>query len=123
MRDEGVDFGFVIGGAARAIEGFVVTEERDDRVGLEVEKPLVRRGEKSLAVMLGIFGVELVGAGEGPLTSAGGVRAEGGGVAGAAHVAYDEVLVRKAELQLGLKATVVGVAFGKAVADEDDAFT
>ena len=123
MRDEGVNLGFIVGGAARAIEGLVVTEERDDRVGLQVEEPLIRRGEETFAVVLGVFGMELVGTRKGPLAGAGGVRTEGRGVAGAAHVAHDEVLIREAELQLGLKATVVGVAFGKAVADEDDPFT
>ena len=98
MRDEGVDFGFVVGGAARAVEGFVITEERDDRVGLQVEEPLVGRGEEAFAVMLSVFGVELIGSREGPLAGAGGVRAEGRGVARATHVADDEVLVGEAEL-------------------------
>ena len=98
MRDEGIDFGFVVGGAARAVEGFVVAEERDDRVGLQVEEPLVGRGEESFAVMLGVFGVELVGAREGPLAGASGVRAEGRGVARAAHITHDQVLVGEAEL-------------------------
>ena len=98
MRDERIDFGFVVGGAARAVEGFVITEECDDGVGLQMEEPLVGRGEESFAVMLGVFGMELVGAREGPLAGAGGVRAEGRGVARATHVADDEVLVGEAEL-------------------------
>ena len=98
MRDEGIDFGFVVRGTAGPVEGFVVTEERDDRIGLEVVEPLVRRGEKALAVMLGVFGVELLGAREGPLTGAGRVRTECRGIAGAAHVAYNQVLVGEAEL-------------------------
>ena len=98
MRDERIDFGFVVGGAARAVEGFVITEERDDRVGLQVEEPLVGRGEEAFAVMLSVFGVELIGSREGPLAGAGGVRAEGRGVARATHVADDEVLVGEAEL-------------------------
>ena len=98
VRDEGVDFGFVVGGAARAVEGFVITEERDDGVGLQMEEPLVGRGEEAFAVMLGVFGMELVGTREGPLAGAGGVRAEGRGIARATHVADDEVLCREAEL-------------------------
>ena len=121
MDDEGVDLGFVVGGAAGAVEGFIVAEERDDGIRLEVEEPLVRGGEEALAVMLGVFGVELLGSREGPLAGAGGVRAEGRGVAGAAHVAHDESLLREAELELGLEATIVGVAFGETVADKDDA--
>ena len=122
VDDESVDLGFVVGGAARAIEGFVVAEERDDGVGLEVEEPLVGRGEETFAVMLGVFGMELLGTREGPLAGARGVRTERRGVAGAAHVADDEVLLREAELELGLEAAVVGVALGEAVTDEDDTF-
>ena len=121
VDDEGVDFGFVIGGAAGSVEGFVVAEERDDGVGLEVEEPLVGRGEETFAVMLGVFGVELLGTREGPLAGARGVRTERRGVAGAAHVADDEVLLREAELELGLEAPIVGVALGETVADEDHA--
>ena len=122
MRDERIDFGFVVGGAARAVEGFVITEERDDCVGLQMEEPLVGRGEESFAVMLGVFGVEFLGAREGPLAGAGWVRAEGRGVARAAHITHDQVLVGEAELELGLEAAVVGIAFGETVADEDHAF-
>jgi len=122
VDDEGVDFGFVVGGAAGAVERLVVAEERDDGVGLQVEEPLVRRGEEALAVVLRIFGMELVGAREGPLAGPRRVRAEGRGVAGATHVTHEELLLREAEMQFGLKTSVVGVALGEAVADEDDAF-
>ena len=122
VAHEGVHFGFVVGGAAGAVERLVVTEERDDGVGLQVEEPLVRRGEEALAVMLRIFGVELVSAREGPLAGARRVRAEGRGVAGTTHIAHEELLTREAEVQFGLKAAIVGVALGEAVADEDDAF-
>jgi len=66
--------------------------------------------------------MELVGAREGPLAGARRVRAEGRGVAGAAHVADEELLLREAEVQFGLEAAVVGVALGETVADEDHAF-
>ena len=122
VLDEGVELGFVVGGAGGPVEGFVIAEEGDDGVGLQVEQPLVRRGEESFAVMLRVFGMELLGAGEGPLAGAGGVRAEGGSVARTAHVAHDEVLFREAELQLGLETAIVSVAFGEAVADEDHMF-
>ena len=121
VGDEGVDFGFIVGGAAGAVERFVIAEERDDGVGLQMEEPLVRSGEEALAVMLGVFGVELLGAREGPLAGASRVRTEGRGVARAAHVTHKELLLREAEVEFGLEATVVGVAFGEAVADEDHA--
>ena len=47
--------------------------------------------------------------------------AEAGGVARAAHVANDELMGGVPEMELGLEASVVHVAFGKAVADEHDA--
>ena len=122
MGDEGVDLGFVVRGAAGAVERLVVAEERDDGVGLEVEEPLVRRGKEALPVMLGVLGMELFGAREGPLARARRVRTESRGVAGTAHVAHDQVLLGEAKLQFRLESTVVGVAFGEAVADEDDAF-
>ena len=122
VDDEGVDFGFVVGGAAGAVERFVVTEERDDGVGLQVEEPLVRGREEALAVVLRILGMELVGARESPLAGTRRVRAEGRGVAGATHVADEELLLREAEVQFGLEAAVVGVALGETVADEDHAF-
>ena len=49
------------------------------------------------------------------------MRAEAGRVAGAAHVADEELLVRVAQMQLGLEAAVVNIALREAVADEDDA--
>ena len=121
VDDEGVDFGFVVGGAAGAVEGFVITEEGDDGIGLQMKEPLVRGGEEALAVMLGVFGVKLVGAWEGPLAGARRVRTEGRGVARAAHIAHEELLLREAEMELGLEATVIGVALGEAVTDEDHA--
>ena len=119
---KGVELGFVIGDAARAVEGFVVAEERHDGVGLQVEEPLVGRGEEPLAVVLGVFGVELLGTGEGPLARAGRVGAKSRCIARAAHVAHEELLRREAQVEFGLELSVVGVAFRETVADEHDAF-
>ena len=123
MDDEGVDLGFVIGDAAGAVEGFVVAEEGDDRVGLQVEEPLVRRGEETLAVVLRVFGVELLAAREGPLARAGRVGTEGRRVPRAAHIAHEQALRREAQVEFRLEAAVVGVAFRETITDEHDAFT
>ena len=81
MDDEGVDLGFEVRDTSGALERLVEAEERDDGVGLQVVQPLVGGGEEALAVVLGVLRVELLGAGEGPLAGAGGVRAERRGVA------------------------------------------
>ena len=121
MDDEGVDLGLVVGDSPGAVEGFVVAEERHDRVGFQVEQPLVRGGEEALAVMLRVFRVKLLRARERPLAGPRRMRAEGRRVARAAHVAENQALRGEAQLQLGLEATVVGVAFGEAIAEEDHA--
>ena len=120
MHHEGVQFGLVVLDATESVEGLVVSEEGHDGAGLYMEEPLVRGGEEALAVVLRVFGAELLGAGESPLAGARGMRAEGGGVARAAEVANDEAAVGEAELQLGLDAAVVSLALGETVADEGD---
>ena len=121
VLDPGVEFCLEVGDARRTVEGFVVAEERDDRVRLEVRQPLVGGGEESLAVVGVQFRVELVGTGEGPLRGARRMGTESGGVARAAHVADDEVLGRVAEVEFGLHPAVVHIAFSEAVSDEDNA--
>ena len=57
-----------------------------------------------------------------PLGLAGGMGAKAGSVAGAAHVAQDEVLVRKAEVEFGLKVGMVEEAFAETIAKKHDVF-
>ena len=120
VRHERVEFGLVVVDPGDAVEGLVVAEEGDDGPRLDVEEPLVGGGEEALAVVLGVFGMELLGAGEGPLAGACGMRTEGGSVAGTSEVSHDEAAVGEAQLELGLDASVVSLTLGEAVADEGD---
>ena len=123
VNDEGLDLGFVIRDAAGAIEGFVVAEERHNGVSLQVEQPLVGRREEALAVVLRVFGVKLLAAGESPLAGSSRVGAESRRIAGVAHIAHEQRLRRKAQVEFRLEAAVVGVAFRETITDEHDAFT
>jgi len=96
-------------------EKSVATNEEIDAL-----KSLVGGGEESLARVTGEFRAEFLGTGEGPLGIARRVRAESRRVAGAAHVADDELLVRIAKIKLGLEAAVVKIAFRQAVAEEHE---
>ena len=71
-RDNGgsVELGFEIADFGGAVEGFVVAEEADDGVSLQMREPLIRRGEEALAVVDGLVWMELFSAREGPLRGA-----------------------------------------------------
>jgi len=50
------------------------------------------------------------------------VGSESRGVTGTSHVADDQFLIGKPEMELGLESAEVDVAFGESIADQDDAF-
>ena len=98
MDDKGIEFRLVVGHALRTIEGFVVAEEGDDGVGLQVGEPLIGGGEESIARMRGVLRAEFFRTREGPLRLAGGMGTKTRGVSGASHIADDELFVGIAEV-------------------------
>ena len=120
VEDEGLKLRLVVGYAFRSVEGLVVAEECEEGIRLDVGEPLVGRGEEPDAVVLGVLRTKFLRAREGPLRTAGRVRAEAGRLTGAAHVTDDELLRGIAEMELGFQTAVIKVAFGEAVADENE---
>ena len=121
VLDPSRELGFEIGDLGRAVERFVVAEEREEGVGLEVGEPLVRRGEEALAFVDFEAGIKFLRAGEGPLRRARGMRTEAGCVADMTQIAEKQIVLRVTQGQLRLDAVVVNIALGEAVADENDA--
>ena len=121
VLDPGRELGFEIGDLGRAFERFVVAEEREEGVGLEVGEPLVRSGEEALAFVDVEAGIKFLRARERPLGRARGMRTEAGRVADMTQIAEKQIVLRVTQGQFRLDAVVVNIALGEAVADENDA--
>ena len=123
VLDESLKLAFEIRDPGRAVEGLVVTEESDQRVGFEIVEPFIGRRVESLAFVNLVLWMELFSPWESPLGLPRWMRAEACGIPRTTEIPYVEFVIWVSGLETSLKIGMIHHPLSQPVSDQDDPFT